>query len=137
MRGTALRFRCAAAFALVAALSADAVSAAGKADIGGSFPEFPGARLRQGRQIWLGTCKACHTTDIAGAPRVSDQAAWAPRLKKGMDALYASALRGRFGPMGTEMPPRGGSPELSDEQVRTAVDYMVAVVNHFAKEKIR
>lgn len=92
------------------------------------FPEFAGAHLKQGRAIWLGTCEACHANDVAGAPLVSNKAAWKPRLAKGRDALYKSALGGLTGPMGTQMPPRGGNDSLSDDQVRAAVDYMMAIV---------
>lgn len=92
------------------------------------FPEFPDPRLQQGRAIWLGSCEACHAHDLAGAPLVGDRAAWAPRLAKGRDALYRSALQGRTGPKGTQMPPRGGNDGLSDDQVRAAVDYMMAIV---------
>lgn len=92
------------------------------------FPEFADPRLKAGRAVWLGTCRACHAEDVAGAPLVTDRAAWAPRLAKGKDALYRSALGGRIGPKGTEMPARGGNPALSDDEVRSAVDYMTAVV---------
>ena len=91
------------------------------------FPEFPDPRLKQGRAIWLGTCEACHANDVAGAPLVTRKAAWTPRLAKGRDALYRSALRGLTGPMGTQMPPRGGNDKLTDDQVKAAVDYMMAL----------
>lgn len=112
--------------ALAAALvfGALAVSPAGAQQ---KFPEFPDARLKQGRATWLGTCEACHANDVAGAPLVSNKAAWAPRLKKGRDALYQSALGGLTGPKGTQMPPRGGNDKLTDDQVRAAVDYMMAI----------
>ena len=92
------------------------------------FPEFPDPRLKQGRTIWLGTCEACHANDVAGAPLVTNKAAWAPRLAKGKDALYKSALGGLTGPKGTQMPPRGGNDKLTDDQVKAAVDYMMAIV---------
>lgn len=92
------------------------------------FPDFPDPRLKQGRAIWLGTCEACHANDIAGAPLVTSKAAWAPRLAKGKEALYKSALGGLTGPKGTQMPPRGGNEKLTDDQVRAAVDYMAAIV---------
>lgn len=91
------------------------------------FADFPDARLKQGRAIWLGTCEACHANDVAGAPLVTSKAAWAPRLAKGRDVLYRSALGGLTGPKGTQMPPRGGNDRLTDDQVRAAVDYMMAV----------
>jgi len=92
------------------------------------FPEFADARLKQGRAVWLGTCEACHANDVAGAPLVGDKAAWKPRLAKGKDGLYKSALGGLTGPKGTQMPPRGGNDKLTDDQVRSAVDYMMAIV---------
>jgi cytochrome c5 len=92
------------------------------------FPEFPDARLKQGRTIWLGTCEACHGNDVAGAPLVTSKAAWAPRLAKGKEALYKSALGGLTGPKGTQMPPRGGNEKLTDDEVRAAVEYMMAAV---------
>jgi cytochrome c5 len=92
------------------------------------FPEFPDPRLKQGRTVWLGTCEACHANDVAGAPLVTNKAAWAPRLAKGRNALYKSALDGLTGPKGTQMPPRGANDKLSDDQVKVAVDYMMAIV---------
>jgi cytochrome c5 len=92
------------------------------------FPEFPDARLKQGRATWLGTCEACHANDVAGAPLVTNKAAWAPRLAKGREALYRSALGGLTGPNGTQMPPRGGNDKLTDDEIRAAVEYMMAIV---------
>jgi len=92
------------------------------------FPDFPDPRLKQGRAIWLETCEACHANDVAGAPLVSNKAAWKPRLAKGKDKLYVSALNGLTGPKGTQMPPRGGNDKLTDDQVKSAVEYMMALV---------
>jgi cytochrome c5 len=79
-----------------------------------------------GREIWMGTCQACHAEALSGAPLITDKTAWAPRLAKGKEALYRSALNGFVGAKGTEMPARGGNSSLSDEQVKAAVDYMVS-----------
>ena len=92
------------------------------------YPQFPDPRLKQGRAIWIGTCEACHAHDLAGAPLVADRKAWAPRLAKGTQALYASALGGLTGAKGTQMPPRGGNSKLTDDEVKAAVDYMAAIV---------
>jgi cytochrome c5 len=112
--------RLARAAALAAAFAAPAAAQ--------KFPEFPDARLKQGRAVWLGTCEACHANDVAGAPLVASKAAWAPRLAKGRDALYRSALGGLTGPKGTQMPPRGGNDKLTEDEVRAAVEYMMAIV---------
>lgn len=89
-------------------------------------PRFDSAHLSSGRKVWLGTCSGCHDIGVAGAPKLGDRAAWSPRIEKGLTTLHAHAIEGHFGPTGTMMPPRGGNPGLSDQQVRQAVDYMVA-----------
>jgi cytochrome c5 len=58
---------------------------------------------------------------VAGAPKFGDKAAWAPRIKTGKGAMYASVMKGKGA-----MPARGGNPGLSDDAVKAAVDYMVA-----------
>ncbi|RJG03032.1 c-type cytochrome [Noviherbaspirillum sedimenti] len=92
------------------------------------FPNFADPHLVKGREVWLGTCKACHATGVADAPPVHDRNAWRPRLAKGKEVLYRHALKGFFGPQSTMMPPRGGNDKLSDEEVKAAVDYMIAIV---------
>jgi cytochrome c5 len=115
---------------LAAALAAALVFGSLAASPAGAqkFPEFTDLRLKQGRTIWLETCEACHAHDIAGAPLVGNKAAWAPRLSKVHDALYKSAFGGLTGPKGTQMPPRGGNDKLSDDQIKAAVEYMMAIV---------
>lgn len=103
--------------ALVLMLAAPAVLA--------SPPEVPG--MEAARSVWMGTCGLCHAEPMTGAPQLADKAAWAPRIAKGVPALYANAINGFFGPMGDEMPPRGANPDLSDDEVKAAVDYMIAV----------
>jgi cytochrome c5 len=97
------------------------------------MPRFAEESLGKGRGIWMGTCRNCHLLGISGAPAVSDYAAWQPRIEKGQPALYLSALNGIKGADGAfTMPPRGGNPQLKDEQVRLAVDYMLASVRQLA-----
>jgi cytochrome c5 len=74
-----------------------------------------------GKKTYDATCSVCHGAGIAGAPKFGDKAAWAPRLKTGIDTLYASAIKGKAG-----MPAKGGNPSLSDPDVKAAVDYMAA-----------
>jgi cytochrome c5 len=98
-----------------------------------NYPELGDGSLAQGRRVWLKTCATCHTDDFTGAPLVTDPKAWTPRTAKGRNALYTSALNGFFGPMGTEMPARGDNPALTDDEVRAAVDYMVALVEFLSQ----
>jgi cytochrome c5 len=67
------------------------------------------------------TCFACHGTGAAGAPKLGDAAAWAPRIEKGMDVLYTSAIDGLNG----TMPAKGICMDCSDDELKLLVDYMV------------
>lgn len=84
------------------------------------------ANLIAGAEIWDATCRGCHGLGIADSPKITDREAWAPRIAQGKDVLYQHALEGFFGPDSAMMPPRGGNPSLSDEDVKAAVDFMVA-----------
>ena len=97
----------------------------------GDMPRFDDVDLAMGRSVWMGTCRNCHLLGVAGAPAVTDYPAWSPRIVKGNELLYNSALGGVRGQQGEiRMPPRGGNTRLSDEQVKRAVDYMVASVKN-------
>ena len=94
----------------------------------------PAARAQSGtagKAVYDKACALCHGSGIAGAPRFGSAAEWAPRIKTGMAALYNSALRGT--PKG--MPGRGGNLSLSDDEVKAAVDYMVAAAGGAVAEK--
>ena len=80
---------------------------------------------RDGQQVYQATCVACHDAGIAGAPKFGDKGQWAKRIAKGVAALYASSLNGVQSGAGV-MPAKGGNPGLSDAEVKSAVDYMVA-----------
>src|SRR5277367_3591728 len=73
-----------------------------------------------GEQVYQTVCKTCHEAGLVGAPKMGDKGAWAPRIKKGMDALFASALKGTS----KGMPPKGGDQELADIEVERGVVYM-------------
>lgn len=79
------------------------------------------ATASAGEATYKASCASCHATGIAGAPKLGDKAAWAPRIKTGKDKLYHSALQGK--PPG--MPAKGGNLSLSESDVKAAVDYLV------------
>lgn len=66
-------------------------------------------------------CAACHATGAAGAPKVGDKAVWVARIKTGMDTLVANAIKG----IGA-MPAKGGRADLTDAQIKSAVEFMVS-----------
>ena len=82
---------------------------------------FAGQAMADGKALYEATCKTCHAAGVAGAPKLGDKAAWAPRIKTGNAALYNSALKGKGA-----MPPKGTAMSASDADIKAAVDYMVA-----------
>lgn len=76
---------------------------------------------RSGDAVYAAACAACHATAAAGAPKIGDAAAWAPRLAQGIDALVTHATKGYKG-----MPPKGGCMSCSDDEVKAAVEHMAA-----------
>tara|TARA_R110000868_G_scaffold179802_4_gene420176 strand:- start:23077 stop:23511 length:435 start_codon:yes stop_codon:yes gene_type:complete len=70
--------------------------------------------------VYNGSCMACHATGAAGAPKLGDTAAWAPRIAKGLDTLHNHALNGFNG-----MPPKGLCMSCSDDEIKATVDYIV------------
>lgn len=74
-----------------------------------------------GQETYELACAICHKEGVLGAPRLDDPAAWAPRLAAGAAVLQSNAINGK----GT-MPAKGANPNLRDEDVRAAVDYMLA-----------
>jgi len=98
-----------------------AAEAASTAPAASPIPSSAPADSNAGRQVYRQTCAFCHDKGIAGAPRVGDRVVWGPRLAQGMDALYASAIRGKGA-----MPARGGNPALADADIEAAVDYILA-----------
>lgn len=87
---------------------------------------MPPAALAGGRAVWEETCQACHGGNKAtGAPKITATRKWAPRIAQGFPTLIAHATDGFVGPTYTEMPPRGGNPDLSDAEIAAAVAFMV------------
>lgn len=77
---------------------------------------------RDGATIYNTICGACHNTGAAGAPKIDDKAAWAPRIAQGKEALIKSVTNGK-----NAMPPKGGA-TLSDDEIKGVVDYVVGKV---------
>jgi cytochrome c5 len=78
-----------------------------------------------GESVYKKTCALCHAAGVAGAPLPGNKDEWAPRIAQGKDTLYKHAIEGFTGAKGM-MPARGGAATLSDDDVKAAVDFMVA-----------
>ena len=73
-----------------------------------------------GKAVYDKTCVACHASGVANAPKLGDKAAWAPRIATGRDAMVASVVKGKGA-----MPPKAGAANLSDDDIKAAVDYLI------------
>jgi cytochrome c5 len=73
-----------------------------------------------GGQLYNQYCAICHKAGLNAAPKYGSKPLWAKRIAQGRDTMYANAINGLRG-----MPPRGGFPDLTDEEVKAATDYMV------------
>jgi cytochrome c5 len=83
--------------------------------------ETAAAAPKSGDQVYNGSCVACHATGAAGAPKLGDTAAWAPRIAAGMDSLVTNATNGL-----NAMPPKGLCMTCSDDELKAAIEYMVS-----------
>jgi len=72
-----------------------------------------------------GPCTGCHTNGVGGAPKLDAAGIGARVAQQGIDELVKKAISGFQGSVGV-MPAKGGNPALTDEQIRAAVEYMVA-----------
>ena len=80
----------------------------------------------KGKTVYDTACVVCHQTGVGGAPKVGAEHkdAWADRIAQGESTLSEHAIKGFQGKTGM-MPPKGGRADLSDEDVKAAVSYMV------------
>lgn len=74
--------------------------------------------MKNGDEVFKAQCAACHATGAAGAPKLGDAAAWAPRIKTGYEALLNSALKGKGA-----MSPQGGG-NFETIEIGRALVYM-------------
>ena len=87
-------------------------------------PAAPAAAENElGKSVFGKTCAMCHAAGVAGAPKPGDNADWGPRIAQGKETLYKHAIEGFTGAKGM-MPAKGGSANLTDAEVKAAVDYM-------------
>ncbi len=80
-----------------------------------------GSVLADGQKTYQSSCQACHASGAAGAPKLGDKEAWAPRIATGIDAMLAVAIKGKGA-----MPPKGACASCSDDDLKAAIEYMVS-----------
>ena len=77
----------------------------------------PIAFAADGKTIYNKNCAVCHNKL---SPRIGDQIAWQPHIKDGVEDLVSTVLKGKG-----LMPANAGNPNLSEEDIRIAVEYIV------------
>jgi cytochrome c5 len=77
----------------------------------------------QGKVIYESYCVGCHASGGGGAPKYGDASNWAPLMKNGIEQVYTHAIQGIGG-----MPAKGTCISCSNEDIKQAVNYMVAAV---------
>ena len=74
------------------------------------------AQAADGQAVYDQNCAGCHKML---APKTGDKAAWAPLISQGTAALTANVIKGKG-----MMPARGGHANLSDADIKAAVEHM-------------
>lgn len=75
---------------------------------------------RSGAEVVQQACAACHAAGVLGAPKIGAKGDWEPRLAQGFDTLLKHAIGGI-----RAMPPKGGNPGLSEDELKAALTEML------------
>ncbi|MES2212109.1 MAG: c-type cytochrome [Pseudomonadota bacterium] len=90
------------------------------ADLGPALAQRPAGPLTPA-VIYDNHCVVCHGAGVAGAPKLKDKGAWAPRIAEGIDVLYQHVLHGY-----KMMPARGTCTECTDDELKATFEWMIA-----------
>lgn len=77
-------------------------------------------RANPAENTYKTVCAVCHTSGVAGAPKLGDKAKWGALIREGQVQLTAEGYVGVRG-----MPAKGGKPDLSVQDFAASVVYMV------------
>lgn len=76
---------------------------------------------RTGEEVYDKVCKVCHEQGVAGAPKLGDKVAWAPRIATGMDTLLNTVHTGKGA-----MPPKGTCMDCTEAEFKATVEFMTS-----------
>jgi cytochrome c5 len=87
--------------------------------------------IARGESVYSNVCIACHSSSMSPmtkAPAMGDYSAWKDRIAQGRDILFqhATTQPGYVGPNGGFMPARGGRPELTDEEIKSVIEFFIS-----------
>lgn len=75
---------------------------------------------RSAKEIYLNNCQACHNSGALGAPKFGSKEAWEPLIKRGIENILKTAISGV-----NAMPAKGGCNDCSDEEIKSAIQYII------------
>lgn len=88
-----------------------------------SGPGAAGGAAKDPATVYQTYCFACHGTGANNAPVLGNAEHWEPRIAKGIDVLYESAINGFNNGL---MPPKGLCMDCTNEEIQATVDHILA-----------
>ncbi len=85
-----------------------------------------------GKTTYDTMCMACHATGVTGAPKLDEKERWGTIAEQGLTVLQDHAVNGFQGEIGV-MPAKGGFTDLSDDDIKNAIKYMLSAAGAEAK----
>lgn len=82
----------------------------------GGASKFPAS----GKNVYDENCSVCHNDGKLGAPKIGDQALWAPLIAQNMDVLIENTIHGKKHPV------HGGCSHCSTSEIIDAIKYIVS-----------
>lgn len=113
-----------------------ALTAACGPGVKGAVPPAPAGKptssgdVAKGKTLYAGTCASCHGPDAKGLPNLGKDLTTSAFAKGLSDEdLYKFVIKGRTASdpantTGVDMPPRGGNPALTDQDLADIVAYI-------------
>ena len=100
---------------------------------GGSATPAPFGDVAKGKVVFAGTCATCHGPDAKGLPNLGKDMTISEFIGgQSDDQLLAFVKTGRttsdpLNTTGVDMPPKGGNPALTDEQLKDVVAFIRSI----------
>jgi disulfide bond formation protein DsbB len=100
---------------------------------GSSEPTYSTEDIAAGGNIFASTCSACHGPDAKGLPNLGKDLTTSEYVRDNDDeTLLVLLVEGRpsgheLNTTGVDMPPRGGNPSLSDDDMKTVVAFLRSI----------